>query len=313
MLWRRLRSRRAFGFIWLQRSDEIMRLLNDYLKETYGCKVYKLPLQAKVSCPNRDGTIGTGGCIFCSNGGSGEFAADADKTISEQIEEAKQRVSEKAGKDAKYVAYFQSFSNTYGDVDYLKGTYLEAVKPDDIVALSIGTRPDSITEEMYGVLDELNQIKPVWIELGLQTIHQKTADYIKRGYELPVYDECVRKLKNIGITVITHVILGLTGESTEDMKETVRYVVNSGAQGIKLQLLHVLKGTALEKEYKEGKVSVMTLDDYITLLKELVPLIPDEVVVHRLTGDGPKSILIAPLWSGDKKRVINRIRKEIFI
>lgn len=288
-----------------------MRLLNDYLREAYGCKVYKLSLQAKVTCPNRDGTVGTGGCIFCSKGGSGEFAAEADKSIVEQIDEAKQRVSAKVKGAAKYIAYFQSYTNTYGNITYLRSMYEEAMKPGDIVTLSIGTRPDSISEEMYGVLRELNQIKPVWIELGLQTIHQRTADYIRRGYGLSVYDECVRRLRKEGIAVVTHVILGLPGETVEDMKETVQYVIDSGIQGIKLQLLHVLKNTDLEKDYIAGRIPIMSMQEYIKLLQELVPLIPDDVVVHRLTGDGPKSILIAPLWSGDKKRVINAIRKEV--
>ena len=288
-----------------------MRLLNDYLREAYGCKVYKLSLQAKVTCPNRDGTVGTGGCIFCSKGGSGEFAADADKPIGEQIDDAKQRVSAKVKGAAKYIAYFQSYTNTYGNITYLRSMYEEAMKPGDIVTLSIGTRPDSISEEMYGVLRELNQIKPVWIELGLQTIHQRTADYIRRGYGLSVYDECVRRLRKEGIAVVTHVILGLPGETVEDMKETVQYVIDSGIQGIKLQLLHVLKNTDLEKDYIAGRIPIMSMQEYIKLLQELVPLIPDDVVVHRLTGDGPKSILIAPLWSGDKKRVINAIRKEV--
>ena len=288
-----------------------MRLLNDYLRKIYGCKVYKLSLQAKVTCPNRDGKIGTRGCIFCSKGGSGEFASDADKPIREQITEAKQRVSGKINGEARYIAYFQSYTNTYGDTAYLRGIYEEAIEPDDIVVLSIGTRPDSISEEMYGVLKELNQIKPVWIELGLQTIHQRSADYIRRGYDLTMYDECVRRLRKEGITVITHLILGLPGETTEYMKETVRYVVDSGVQGIKLQLLHVLEGTDLEKEYIAGRVPVMSMQEYINLLQELTPLIPDDVVVHRLTGDGPRSLLIAPLWTGDKKRVINAIRKEV--
>lgn len=286
-----------------------MKLLNDYLRETYGCKVYKLSLQAGVTCPNRDGTIGFGGCIFCSEGGSGDFAADVLKSVPEQLEEAKARVASKIKGDAKYIAYFQSFTNTYGEPMRLEKLYREAIAPDDVVALSIGTRPDSISEEMYGILGSLNQIKPVWVELGLQTIHERTAEYIRRGYSLDVYDECVKRLRTLGITVITHVILGLPGESLDDMKATVRYVVSSGVQGIKLQLLHILKGTDLEKEYMAGNVQAMTMEEYIHTLEELLPLIPDDVIIHRLTGDGPKSLLIAPLWSADKKRVINEIRK----
>ena len=286
-----------------------MKLLNNYLKEKYDCKVYKLSLQARVTCPNRDGNIGTRGCIFCSAGGSGDFAADREKSIALQLEEAKERVAKKINGPAKYIAYFQSFTNTYGDIDYLENVYRQAMESDDIVALSIGTRPDCISDEMYQLLDELNHIKPIWVELGLQTIHKKSADYIRRGYDLTVYDECVKRLEAIGITVIVHVILGLPGESTDDMKATVKYVVDSGVQGIKLQLLHVLKGTDLYEDYKMGKVKVMSMEEYMDLLAELLPIIPDNVIVHRLTGDGPKSLLVAPLWTGDKKRVLNAIKK----
>ena len=286
-----------------------MILVNDHLKSTYGCKVYKLSLQAKVTCPVRDGKIDTRGCIFCSEGGSGDFVADRDKPIPEQIAEAKKRVSAKAGKDAKYIAYFQSFTNTYGPAEYLEGIFRQAMEPEDVVILSVGTRPDSISEEMYSVLERLNKIKPVWVELGLQTIHEKSAEYIRRGYHLEVFDECVKRLREIGITVIVHVILGLPGESKEDMQETVKYVCSSYVQGIKLQLLHVLKGTDLYEDYKAGKVPVMEMEEYMDLLRELIPLIPDEVIVHRLTGDGPKKLLVDPLWTADKKRVLNEIKK----
>ncbi|MBP1585531.1 MAG: TIGR01212 family radical SAM protein [Lachnospiraceae bacterium] len=286
-----------------------MILLNDHLKKEYGCKVYKLSLQIDVTCPVRDGSIDTRGCIFCSEGGSGEFASCRSQSISDQISEAKERVAAKAGDDAKYIAYFQSFTNTYGDISYLEKKYREAMEPDDIVAISIGTRPDCISDEMYELLGKLNRIKPVWIELGLQTIHSETAKYIRRGYELSVYDECVRRLREKDITVIVHVILGLPGETTGDMRETVRYVCSSGVQGIKLQLLHVLKGTDLYEDYLNGKVPVMTMEEYLDLLKELLPLIPDDVIIHRLTGDGPKRLLVAPLWTADKKKVINAISK----
>lgn len=284
-----------------------MILLNDHLKKEYGCKVYKLSLQMDVTCPVRDGSIDTRGCIFCSGGGSGEFASCRTDPIADQLAEAKKKVAAKAGKDAKYIAYFQSFTNTYGDMDYLERKYREAMEPDNIVALSIGTRPDCISDDMLEVLAGLNRIKPVWIELGLQTIHPASARYIRRGYELPVYDECVRRLREKGITVIVHVILGLPGETTEDMKETVRYVCASGVQGIKLQLLHILKGTDLYGDYLQGKVPVMSMEEYLDLLKELLPMIPDDVVIHRLTGDGPKRLLVAPLWTADKKKVINAI------
>lgn len=288
-----------------------MKLLNQYLKEKYGCKVYKLSISAKVTCPNRDGTLGTRGCIFCSEGGSGDFAQDPVKSIKEQIEAAKLKVSNKIKGKALYIAYFQSFTNTYANIDYLREIYLQAIEPEEIVALSIGTRPDCLGDDVIALLSEINKIKPVWVELGLQTINETSAIYIRRGYGLKVYDEAVQKLRAENIDVITHVILGLPGESIEDMEKTVKYVVSSGVQGIKLQLLHVLKNTDLAIDYNEGKFETMTLDEYIDVLKRLVPLIPDNVIIHRLTGDGPKKSLIAPLWSGDKKTVLNRINREV--
>ena len=287
-----------------------MKLLNDYLRETFGCKVYKIALNGGFTCPNRDGTIDTGGCIFCSAGGSGEFAADPHKGIAEQIKEAKRRVSRKV-KDGKYIAYFQAYSGTYAPVERLRSLYTEAMEDPDVVALSVATRPDCLHEEVLELLSEMRQIKPVWIELGLQTIHPDTATYIRRGYELPVYDEAVSALRKRDIEVIAHVIIGLPGETPADMVETVRYVCNSGATGIKLQLLHVLSGTDLAKEYALGKVQVLSEDAYIDILKECVKVIPENVVIHRLTGDGDKKILIAPKWSGNKKHVWNRIQREV--
>ena len=237
-------------------------LLNDYLRRKFGCKVYKLALNGGFTCPNRDGTIGTRGCIFCSAGGSGEFAQDPGLSIKDQIELAKQRVAGKI-KDGKYIAYFQAYTGTYAPIPYLREKYLEAIKHPDIVALSIATRPDCLPEEVLDLLFELNKIKPVWIELGLQTIHEHTARFIRRGYELSVYDDAVRKLRKRGIEVITHVILGLPGETKEDMLATVRYVCDSGATGIKLQLLHVLKGTDLEQVYLETKIQTKSKADDI--------------------------------------------------
>jgi radical SAM protein (TIGR01212 family) len=288
-----------------------MKTLNQYLKEKYGCKVYKLSISAKVTCPNRDGTLGSRGCIFCSEGGSGDFAANANLPIRQQIAEAKEKVSKKIKGKALYIAYFQSFTNTYASIEYLRDIYMQAIEPDDIVALSIGTRPDCLGPDVIRLLSEINKIKPVWVELGLQTIHEDSAVYIRRGYTLDVYDKAVRDLRKEGIDVITHVILGLPGETDKDMVQTVKYVVDSGVQGIKLQLLHVLKNTDLEKDYLEGRFEVMTMDEYIELLKKLVKLIPDDVIIHRLTGDGPKKSLVAPLWSGDKKVVLNRINNEV--
>ncbi|MBR6223922.1 MAG: TIGR01212 family radical SAM protein [Lachnospiraceae bacterium] len=290
----------------------MLKLLNEYLRERFGGKVYKLSLNGGFTCPNRDGTIGTGGCIFCSAGGSGEFAEKAELSISEQIEGSKKRVERKI-RDGKYIAYFQAYTGTYAPVERLRSLYTEAIEHPDIVALSIATRPDCVSSEVLDLLAELNHIKPVWIELGLQTIHEKTAHYIRRGYPLSVYDACVRELTKRNIEVITHVILGLPGETLEDMVETVEYVCGSGSKGIKLQLLHILKGTDLETEYIAGNVKVLSEDEYIDILKTCVSVIPDDVVIHRLTGDGDKRILVAPLWSGDKKHVLNRINKEVLM
>ncbi len=289
-----------------------MLLLNDYLRERFGGKVYKIALNGGFTCPNRDGKIDSRGCIFCSAGGSGEFAQSPELSVTDQIEEGKKKVSSKI-KDGKYIAYFQAYTGTYGEPERLLRLYKEAMDHPDIVALSIATRPDCLGDDVLNILFELNRIKPVWVELGLQTIHEKTAEYIRRGYELSVYDEAVKRLRDGGIEVITHVILGLPGETKEDMLETVRYVSDSGATGIKLQLLHVLKGTDLAKEYEKGRVKVLSEDEYVDILKACVKIIPDTLVIHRLTGDGDKRILLAPLWSGDKKHVINRIYRELGI
>ncbi len=288
----------------------MVTLLNEHLRRTFGCKVYKIALDGGFTCPNRDGRIGTEGCIFCSKGGSGEFAAEASLSVAEQIEQGKRLVSAKE-KDGKYIAYFQAYTGTYAPVDRLKSLYIEAIKHPDVVALSIATRPDCLPEEVLHLLSELNHIKPVWVELGLQTIHERTASYIRRGYDLNVYDNAVTRLRENGIEVITHMIIGLPGESIEDMLDTVRYICASGATGIKLQLLHILKGTDLEKEYNAGRVKVLSEDVYIDILKQCVKLIPKNVVIHRLTGDGDKRILVAPLWSGNKKHVWNRIQNEV--
>lgn len=287
-----------------------MKLLNQYLRERFGCKVYKLSLSGASTCPNRDGTLDTRGCIFCSEGGSGDFAAAAGLGIHDQILEARKRV-EKKNPGGKYIAYFQSFTGTYAPLPYLRRIFTEALEEEGVAALSVATRPDCLGEEVLSLLAELNRKKPIWVELGLQTIHARTAEYIRRGYPLSVYDKAVRDLHREGLEVIVHVILGLPGETVEDMTETVRYVSESGADGIKLQLLHVLRGTDLEKEYLEGRVPVMTLEEYINVLKAVTKEIPERLVVHRLTGDGPKNLLLAPLWSADKKRVLNTIRREL--
>lgn len=280
--------------------------LNNYLKTKYGCKIYKLSLSSGLSCPNRDGTLSSSGCIFCSNGGSGEFASDCHLNITEQIEYAKTKVSKKI-KDGKYIAYFQSFTNTYGDVNYLRKIFTEAINHPDIVALSIGTRPDCLPDNVLKLLDELNLIKPVWVELGLQTIHERTAKYINRGYSLNVFDTAVAKLNSINIDVIVHLIIGLPFETSKDIIDSVKYVCSKPISGIKLQLLHVLKNTPLEKEYLLNKFKILSLEEYTNILAECLCNIPPDIVIHRITGDGPKSLLIAPEWSADKKRVLNYI------
>ncbi|MBE6899784.1 MAG: TIGR01212 family radical SAM protein [Ruminococcaceae bacterium] len=281
------------------------RSLNEELREKFGEKVYKLALEGGFSCPNRDGKIGKGGCIFCL-GGSGDFAEKPSGNIFEQIEKAKARV-EKKNPSGKYIAYFQSYTNTYAPVPYLEKLFSEAISHPDIVALSIGTRPDCLPDDVIGLLSKLNKTKPVWVELGLQTIHPETAEYIRRGYELPVFDSAVKRLKDAGIYVIVHMIIGLPGETPEMIFKTAEYIGKSGADGIKLQLLHVLSGTDLAKDYEAEKFRVLDLDEYISILEECIRRLPPRMTIHRLTGDGSKKHLVAPLWSADKKRVLNAI------
>ena len=281
--------------------------LNEYLKKEYGIKVYKLALSTGATCPNRDGKVGMGGCIFCD--GSGSFAGVG--SIKEQIEEAKLKVKDKVKAETKYIAYFQSFTNTYGDETYLESLFMEAITHPDILILSIATRPDSISENMYFILERLSKIKTVWIELGLQTIYEKTATYINRCFELSTYDTCIKRLKEIGIKVIVHQILGLPYEDKAMMIETSKYIGLSGADGIKLHLLHILKNTKLATIYEKEKFHILSLDEYIDILFECIKVLPKEVVIHRLTGDGDKRYLLAPLWSGDKKKVLNTINREL--
>lgn len=284
--------------------------LNRYLRETYGQKVYKLSLNGGFSCPNRDGTIGTGGCIFCSQGGSGDFAESSLLPVGRQIEEGKRRVAKKI-RDGKYIAYFQAYTNTYGPVEKLERLFSEAIAHEDIVALSIATRPDCLGEEVLSLLSRLNSKKPVWVELGLQTIHERTAERIRRGYKLPVFEQALKELKKRDIAVIAHMILGLPGETKREMEETAAYLGASGIQGIKLQLLHVLEGTDLGEEYKKGMISPLSMEEYIDILLDCMELLPDTVVIHRMTGDGPKKILLAPEWSRDKKKVLGAIQARM--
>lgn len=281
--------------------------LNEYLKNTFGEKIYKLSLNGGMTCPNRDGTLSTKGCIFCSEGGSGEFSADKLLSVTEQIEQAKQKI--KAKTNCKhFIAYFQPFTNTYASVEYLSKIFYEAVENPEIEVLSIATRPDCLNRQVLNLLEKLNKNKPVWIELGLQTIHKSTAEYIRRCYDLSVYDEAVKNLNEIGINVITHIILGLPFETKEMMLESVKYA-GERSRGIKLQLLHILKGTDLLKDFEKGLFKVLSLEEYIDILCDSIEILPKDTVIHRLTGDGDKKLLVAPMWSADKKRVLNSINK----
>lgn len=282
------------------------RTANDYYKEKYGEKVYKLSLDGSFTCPNRDGRVATGGCIFCSNLGGGEFA-EHGTNITEQLEKAKARVAGKI-KDGKYIAYFQSFTNTYAPVEKLERLYREAVTPDYIVGLNVATRPDCLPEETIRLLAELNAIKPVTVELGLQTADDAVARYINRGYETEVYADAVSRLKRAGLEVITHIIIGLPGD---DPVATTRYAVNCGTDGVKFHLLHILKSTRLAEECRQGRIEALSLEEYAKTLKECISCLPKEIVVHRITGDGAKKDLIAPLWSADKKKTLNYLRNYL--
>ena len=282
--------------------------LNEYSNKMFGGKVYKLALDIGCTCPNRDGTLDNCGCIFCHKGSS--HFVGVGKDINEQIEDAKIRVKDKIKTD-KYIAYFQSYTNTYGDIKYLENCFTSVIKRDDIVALSIGTRPDCLSEEVLIMLQNLNKIKPVWVELGLQTAKEESVKYIRRCYENSVYEKAVKELKNIGITVITHIIIGLPNETKEDIINTVDFVVNCGTDGVKLQLLHILKDTDLYEDYKKGHVKALSLEDYMDILFDCIERLPENIVIHRITGDAPKSQLVEPLWSGDKKRVLNTINREM--
>lgn len=284
--------------------------LNDHYQELFGCKVYKLSIDAGFSCPNRDGTVGFGGCIFCSGDGGGEFAEKSCGNIVAQLEQAKRQVEHKC-KSGKYIAYFQSFTNTYAPIEILRIYYLEALQPEYIVGLAIGTRPDCLSDETVSLLSELNRMKPISVELGLQTIHPESAAYIRRGYDTRVYFDAVRRLKSAGLEVVTHIILGLPGETQEMMVETTRKAVSAGTDGVKFHLLHVVRGTDLEKDYLAGKFACLTMEEYGDILKQCLAVLPSSVVVHRITGDGAKRNLVAPMWSADKKRVLNYLKGVI--
>ena len=290
-------------------GDKRYYSLDYYLKQTFGEKVYRLSLNGGMTCPNRDGTLGDRGCIFCSAGGSGDFAASAG-SITDQIAQAKERILAKTNCN-KFIAYFQAFTNTYAPVLTLRQLFYEAIRQPEIVALSIATRCDCLSPEILDLLEELNQIKPVWIELGLQTIHEETLTFIRSGFTLHQYEKAVYALHEKGISVITHLILGLPGETKDAMRASVSYVASLPVDGIKLQLLHVLKGTDLGTLYQKEPFPLFTLEEYCSFVAECISLLPPDMVVHRLTGDGPRNLLLAPLWSTDKKRVLNTIQKQL--
>ena len=279
------------------------RTLNQHYQEKFGCKVYKLAIDAGFSCPNRDGTIGYGGCIFCSGEGSGEFA-EKGCSVTAQLQQAKRRVSAKV-KNGKYIAYFQAFTNTYAPVEHLRKLYEEAIGQEDVVGLAIGTRPDCLSDEVVELLAQINAIKPVSVELGLQTVHSKSIQYIRRGYGNNVYFDAVRRLKEASIEVVTHIILGLPGETPEMAVQTTKAAVDAGTDGVKFHLLHVLQGTDLAKDYAAGKFSCLSMEEYGCWLKQCIAALPAHITVHRITGDGAKRDLMAPLWSADKKRALN--------
>ena len=282
---------------------------NQAMQMMYGHKVYKISLDGGMRCPNRDGTIGTGGCIFC-DGGSGAYAQKRIHSLSEQLDAAKARIQKKAGNNCAYMAYFQSYTNTYAPVEYLRKLFLPVLEREDICGISIATRPDCLSKPVLDLLQEMQKIKPVFVELGLQTIHAHTAEYIRRGYPLEVYDRAMQDLHRIGVHTVVHMILGLPGESKADMLKTAAYIADSGAEGIKLQLLHVLEGTDLAAEYREGKFETLDMQTYIEILADCIRILPPRMIIHRLTGDGEKSKLVAPLWSSDKKKVLNTITAE---
>ena len=289
-----------------------VKTVNRLLKEKYGTKVYKIALNGGFTCPNRDGRIGYGGCTFCSGSGSGDFAESGALTVTEQIEAGKRRVAAKMPKaGGKYIAYFQAFTNTYAPVEKLRELFTEAVRHPDIVIISIATRPDCLPPEVIGYLAELNRIKPVWVELGLQTIHEETARRIRRGYPLSVYDKAVSDLRAAGIYTVVHMIVGLPGESRTDIIDTADYIGRSGVQGIKIQLLHVLEGTDLAEKYRRGAFRTLTMEEYVSIVVECIAVLPDDITIHRMTGDGDRKKLIAPMWSLDKKRVLNALRKRV--
>lgn len=286
------------------------KMANEFFKEKFGCKIIKIPLNGGFTCPNRDGKKGFGGCVFCSEKGSGDFLCSNTTPITEQFKQMKEVMSKK-WKNGKYMVYFQSFTNTYAPIEKLRELYYTAISFDDVVGISIGTRPDCINSEVIELLKELNEKVYVTVELGLQTSNEKSVKYINRCYENSEFENAMKMLNDANIDVICHIIFGLPNETKEDMLNSVKYAVSNGIKGIKIQLLHILEGTALAEIYKTTPFKVLTLDEYCDLVVSAISILPDDVVVHRITGDGPKKILIEPKWSGNKKLVLNRLNKEL--
>lgn len=284
---------------------------NEYFRKRFGCKTYKLSLNAGMTCPNRDGKIDTNGCIFCSKGGSGDFAASPKLSITEQLAEAREKVSKKTPAGCRYIAYFQAYTNTYAPVSYLEKIFTEAMKPEDIVAVSIATRPDCIDEDVALLLGKLNSIKPIIIELGLQTANENTAAFIRRGYSNSVFEAAVALLEKYNIEIIVHMIIGLPGEDIHDIINTVKYINDFPVKGVKFQLLHILSDTDLYDYYKKFPFKVFTLSEYTDILLECIMYLRSDIVIHRMTGDGPKKLLVAPEWSGNKKMVLNYINNQL--
>ena len=284
--------------------------LNYYYRELFGEKVFKVSLDAGLTCPNRDGVVATGGCIFCSSRGSGDFAGDRRLELKQQFKEVKDRMHQKWPK-AKYIAYFQAFSNTYAPAEELRELYDAVLEEEGVVGVSIATRPDCLPDDVLDVLEELNKKTKLWVELGLQTIHEHTQQLINRAHSYEVFLEGVRKLRERNIDVITHIIVNLPNETREEMMETAKAVAQMPIQGVKIHMLHLLKKTPMMKLYREGKLPFMNREEYTELVVDMLEILPPEMVVHRLTGDGPPDLLVEPLWTLKKWEVLNGIDKEL--
>lgn len=292
---------------WL---DKPYHSLDYEMKRQFGCKVYRLALDGGCSCPNRDGKIGYGGCIFCSAGGSGDFAADRRLSVTQQILAQEEKIREKRPVDS-FIAYFQAYTGTYAPAEYLRSIFTEAVSRPEVKVLSVATRPDCLPPDVLDLLARLAEQKPVWVELGLQTIHEDTARFIRRGYPLEVFEKAVSDLRSIGIDVIVHLILGLPGEDAGRVLQSVRYLNGCDIQGVKLQLLHILSGTDLAGYWCAHPFPVMTQEEYTLLLIDCLEHLRGDIVIHRLTGDGPSDLLLAPDWSRNKRSVLNGIHSAM--